>query len=71
MIEIFSDLVFYSLNFDFGVEFDFFEREDVFKGLVKVYCFYFRSLYEMDINLCYKSFEFYKINVLDVFIIDV
>ncbi|MFB1284679.1 ABC transporter permease/substrate-binding protein [Helicobacter pylori] len=69
-IETFSDLAFHSLNFDFGAEFDFFEREDAFKGLVKAYRFHFRSLHEMDINLRYKSFESHKINALDVFTTD-
>ncbi|WQZ47678.1 ABC transporter permease/substrate-binding protein [Helicobacter pylori] len=69
-IETFSDLAFHSPNFDFGAEFDFFEREDAFKGLVKAYPFHFRSLHEMDINLRYKSFESQKINALDVFTTD-
>ncbi|GHQ77369.1 osmoprotection protein (proWX) [Helicobacter pylori] len=69
-IETFSDLAFHSPNFDFGAEFDFFEREDAFKGLVKAYRFHFRSLHEMDINLRYKSFESHKINALDVFTTD-
>ncbi|UOR89862.1 ABC transporter permease/substrate-binding protein [Helicobacter pylori] len=69
-IETFSDLAFHSPNFDFGAEFDFFEREDAFKGLVKAYPFHFRSLHEMDINLRYKSFESHKINALDVFTTD-
>lgn len=69
-IETFSDLALHSPNFDFGAEFDFFEREDAFKGLVKAYRFHFRSLHEMDINLRYKSFESHKINALDVFTTD-
>lgn len=69
-IETFSDLALHSPNFDFGAEFDFFEREDAFKGLVKTYRFHFRSLHEMDINLRYKSFESHKINALDVFTTD-
>ncbi len=69
-IQTFSDLALYSEHFDFGAEFDFFERDDAFKGLMKAYGFKFKSLHEMDINLRYKSFVSQKINALDVFTTD-
>ncbi len=70
-IETFSDLDFHGSNSDFGAEFDSFEREDSFNGLVKAYRFHFGSLHEMDTNLRYKSFKSHKINALDVFTTDV
>jgi len=69
-IQTFSDLAKVSSKFDFGAEFDFFEREDGYKGLIKVYPFKFRRLHEMDINLRYKAIEEKKINCVDAFTTD-
>ena len=69
-IKTFSDLAKVSNEFDFGAEFDFFEREDGYKGLIKAYPFNFRRLHEMDINLRYKAIEEKKINCVDAFTTD-
>jgi len=69
-IHSFSDLARYSDQYDFGAEFDFFERQDAYKGLIKTYPFHFANLHEMDINLRYQAFEDGQINALDVFTTD-
>jgi len=69
-IRTFSDLARYSNQYNFGAEFDFFEREDAYKGLINTYDFHFANLHEMDINLRYQAFEDGQINVLDVFTTD-
>jgi len=66
-INTISDLVNHSPDFTFGAEFDFFERPDAYKGLVKVYPFKFKKLFELDINLRYKAIEQGKINAVDAF----
>lgn len=69
-IATYSELANESQNYNFGAEFDFFERSDAFPGLKKVYPFNFKNLEEMDINLRYKAFEEGKINAVDVFTTD-
>ncbi|MFA6832253.1 MAG: ABC transporter permease/substrate-binding protein [Bacteroidaceae bacterium] len=69
-IRTFSDLARYSDQYQFGAEFDFFEREDAYKGLIQAYPFHFANLHEMDINLRYQAFEDGQINALDVFTTD-
>ena len=69
-ISNFSELAEKSTDFNFGAEFDFFERSDAFPGLKKVYPFNFKQLEEMDINLRYQAFEQGKINAVDVFTTD-
>jgi len=69
-IRTFSDLAKQSKDFDFGAEFDFFERSDAYKGLIKAYSFNFKSKYEMDINLRYNAINEGKINAVDAFTTD-
>lgn len=69
-IRTYSDLAAHSRQFEFGAEFDFFERDDAYKGLIQAYPFQFAKLHEMDINLRYKAFEENKISALDVFTTD-
>ncbi|MDD4610094.1 MAG: ABC transporter permease/substrate-binding protein [Bacteroidaceae bacterium] len=69
-IRTYSDLAAQSSFFDFGAEFDFFERPDAYNGLLKIYPFMFRSLHEMDINLRYSAFEEGKVNAIDAFTTD-
>lgn len=65
-----SDLARNSQHFKFGAEFDFFERLDGYKGLVKTYGFNFSSIHEMDINLRYNAITEGKVNAIDAFTTD-
>lgn len=65
-----SQLAMQSSDFDFGAEFDFFERPDAYKGLLNHYPFTFKSLHEMDINLRYQAYQQGQVNVIDVFTTD-
>lgn len=65
-----SDLGRNSQHFDFGAEFDFFERPDGFDGLVKTYGLNFASIHEMDINLRYNAIVEGKVNAIDAFTTD-
>jgi len=65
-----SDLGRHSQHFDFGAEFDFFERTDGYDGLVKTYNLNFASTHEMDINLRYNAIVEGKVNAIDAFTTD-
>lgn len=65
-----SDLVKHSSAFEFGAEFDFFERPDAYQGLIKTYPLQFKKLHEMDINLRYKAIEDGQVNAIDAFTTD-
>lgn len=69
-IKTYSDLVRHSVAFDFGAEFEFFERADAYPSLIKVYPFNFAKLHEMDISLRYKAIEEGKVNAIDAFTTD-
>ncbi|MCK9344356.1 MAG: ABC transporter permease/substrate-binding protein, partial [Massilibacteroides sp.] len=69
-IQTFSDLALQSKTFILGAEFDFFEREDAYQGLIKRYPFQFKDKFEMDINLRYKAIEEGKVDVVDAFTTD-
>lgn len=69
-IKTYSDLAQQSADFEFGAEFDFFERPDAYEGLLKIYAFHFAKLHEMDINLRYQAIEDGTINAVDAFTTD-
>lgn len=69
-ITTFSDLAAKSNQFDFGAEFDFFEREDGFQGLEKLYPFHFKNNVELDINLKFQALENQTVNVINAFSTD-
>lgn len=69
-ITTFSDLAAKSNPFVFGAEFDFFEREDGFKGLNKVYNFHFKNKVELDINLKFQALENHTVDVINAFSTD-
>lgn len=69
-IKTFSDLAAKSRPFVFGAEFDFFEREDGFPGLKKVYPFHFKKMVELDINLKFQALQNKTVNVIDAFSTD-
>ena len=69
-ITTFSELSQKSNGFIFGAEFDFFEREDGFAGLKKVYPFNFKSNVELDINLKFQALENQTVDVINAFSTD-
>ncbi len=66
----FSDLAAKSNEFIFGAEFDFFEREDGFPGLNKIYAFNFKNKVELDINLKFQALENHTVDVINAFSTD-
>ncbi len=66
-IKTFEDLEKVSDKLVIGANPDFFEREDTFKGLKKVYDFNFKSKKEMDISLRYKALSSGEIDVTTAF----
>lgn len=69
-ISTFSELAAKSNEFTFGAEFDFFEREDGFPGLDKVYAFNFKNKVELDINLKFQALENHTVDVINAFSTD-
>lgn len=69
-IKTFSDLASQSNHFTFGAEFDFFEREDGFAGLSKVYPFNFKNKVELDVNLKFRALENHTVDVINAFSTD-
>jgi len=69
-IRTFSQLAAKSEQFTFGAEFDFFEREDGFTGLNKVYPFNFKNKVELDVNLKFQALENHTVNVINAFSTD-
>jgi glycine betaine/choline ABC-type transport system substrate-binding protein len=69
-INTFSELAVQSNQFVFGAEFDFFEREDGFSGLNKVYPFNFKNEVELDINLKFQALENQTVDVINAFSTD-
>ena len=65
-----SDLAQKSNRYRFGAEFDFFEREDGFYGLSRVYSLNFRKIVELDINLKFNALENGTVDVIDAFSTD-
>ena len=69
-IKTFSDLAKYAKDFTFGAEYDFFEREDGFNALSKVYNLNFRKNADMDNGLKYQALFDKKLDVITVFTTD-
>lgn len=69
-IRTFSELAAKSNQFVFGAEFDFFEREDGFTGLNKVYPFHFKNKVELDVNLKFQALENHTVDVINAFSTD-
>jgi glycine betaine/choline ABC-type transport system substrate-binding protein len=69
-LETFSDLAAVSENFIFGAEYDFFERDDGYDGLVDYYGFNFGGVQEMDIGLKYQAIETGQVSVINAFSTD-
>lgn len=69
-INSYSDLASKSENLKFGAEYDFYEREDGYKGLEKVYGFKFKDKVELDIGLKYDAIASDNVDVINAFSTD-
>ena len=69
-LKTYSDLAEVSNNLIFGAEYDFFEREDGYKELQKVYNMNFKKQIDMDIGLKYQAMKDKKIDVMVIFTTD-
>ena len=69
-LKTYSDLAKVSNNLIFGAEYDFFEREDGYKELQKVYNMDFKKKIDMDIGLKYQAMKDKKIDVMVIFTTD-
>ena len=69
-LKTYSDLAAVSNNLIFGAEYDFFEREDGYKELQKVYNMDFKKQIDMDIGLKYQAMKDKKIDVMVIFTTD-
>ena len=69
-LKTYSDLAAVSNNLIFGAEYDFFEREDGYKELQKVYDMNFKKQIDMDIGLKYQAMKDKKIDVMVIFTTD-
>jgi len=69
-LETYSDLAEKSNQLTFGAEYDFYEREDGFPGLVDEYGFNFKNTKEMDIGLKYEAIASDQVDVINAFSTD-
>lgn len=69
-LKTYSDLAKVSNELIFGAEYDFFEREDGYKELQKVYNMNFKKQIDMDIGLKYQAMKDKKIDVMVIFTTD-
>lgn len=69
-IKNYSDLALKSKNLKFGAEYDFYEREDGYKGLEKIYGFKFKDKVELDIGLKYDAISADNVDVINAFSTD-
>ena len=66
----YSDLAKISNQFKFAAEYDFFEREDGYPGLVKTYGFDFKETKDVDIGLKYEAIASGQVDAINVFSTD-
>ena len=69
-IQTYSDLAAKSQNFVLGAEYDFYEREDGYPGLVDAYGFNFKETKDVDIGLKYKAIGSGEVDVINNFSTD-
>jgi len=69
-INTYSDLAAKSGSLILGAEYDFYEREDGYKGLQKTYGFNFRENKELDIGLKYSAINSGNVDVINAFSTD-
>ncbi len=66
----YDDLAKVSNQLTFGAEYDFFEREDGFNGLKKIYPLNFKDTKEIDIGLKYQAIGSGQVDVINAFSTD-
>ncbi|MGV8982520.1 glycine betaine ABC transporter substrate-binding protein [Clostridium sp.] len=69
-ISTYSDLASKGSGLKFGAEYDFYEREDGYKGLEKTYGFTFKGKTELDIGLKYEAINSNNVDVINAFSTD-
>jgi len=69
-LESISDLRDFSKYLVFGAEHEFFNREDGYDGLIKVYELTFKNIAKMDVSLKYQAIGQGKMDVTDAFTTD-
>ncbi len=69
-IKTYSDLSKFSENLVYGGEYDFFEREDGYKGLSDLYGLKFKDIVNIDVGLKYDAMNYKDIDVMNVFTTD-
>ncbi len=69
-LDTFSDLAKISADYKFGAEYDFFERQDGYIGLIDTYKFKFKSTMDMDIGLKFEAIKANKVDVINAFSTD-
>lgn len=69
-LKTYDDLVRVSNQLTFGAEYDFFEREDGFNGLRKIYPLNFKDTKEIDIGLKYEAIGSGQVDVINAFSTD-
>ena len=69
-VDTYSDLAEKSDSFKFGAEYDFYEREDGYKGLEREYAFAFKEKKELDIGLKYEAINSNSVDVINAFSTD-
>ena len=66
----YSELAKVSDQYTFGAEYDFYEREDGYPGLVETYGFNFKDTKEIDIGLKYQAIAGGEVDVINAFSTD-
>ena len=69
-INTYSDLARKSDSLKFGAEYDFYERDDGYKGIQKEYGFNFKEKKEFDIGLKYEAINSQNVDVINAFSTD-
>lgn len=69
-LETYDDLSQISQKLRFGAEYDFYERDDGFPGLLDTYGFDFKETVELDIGLKYVAISTDNVDVINVFSTD-
>ncbi len=65
-----SDLAPKSNRYNFGAEFDFFERNDGFSGISSLYSLNFKKIVELDINLKFNAMANGTVDIINAFSTD-
>ena len=69
-IKTYSDLSAIASQLTFGAEYDFFEREDGYDALCKIYNYQFKATMDMDIGLKYQAINQGQVDVMTIFTTD-